>query len=410
MPFDAYSLLWALPVFWLIVVTAIVLFFLRDIRRLWREPVLTYPVLIIESDDWGAGPLVQASALTDIAGVLRQVWDSVGRTPVLSLALILAVPDGRAIRADRGAYHRICLDDPSLAPILRALMAGESEGIFSLQLHGLEHFWPGTLMSSTDPAVQCWIREPSLGFTEQLPPHLQSRWIDTAYLPSRPLPDGAVLQAVNEEIETYTRVVGHAPTVVVPPTFVWTAVVERAWAANGIECVSTPGEQYTARGVDGAIVDGTARIANGDRSGELTYLVRCDYFEPARGRGAEHALRALVRATSEGRPCILENHRDNFCRDAAVRVRSLRELEELVVGALARFPTLKFVSSSELCRIFKRRDRQWILTGFVERSPFFWQRLRHTGRPWKWLKFSGAALPGELLMLLAPRSSARSHA
>ena len=410
MPFEAYSLLWALPVLWLMVVAAIVLFFLRDIRRLWREPVLRYPALIIESDDWGAGPLVQASALTDIAGVLRQVRDAEGRMPVLSLALVLAVPDGRAIGADRGTYHRICLDDPSLAPVLRALMAGASEGLFALQLHGLEHFWPATLMSSADAAVQHWLREPSPGFTEQLPPHLQSRWIDTAHLPSTPLPDDAVLRAVNEEVETYLRVIGHSPAVVVPPTFVWTQAVERAWAANGIECVSTPGEQYTARGPDGSIVDAAARIANGDKSGDITYLVRCDYFEPARGCGAEHALRALQRATSQGRACILENHRDNFCRDAAGRVRSLRELEELVAGALTRFSTLRFLSSSDLFRIFKSHDRQWILSGFRERFPLFWQRLRHGGRVWKLLKFSGAALPGELLMRLAQRASARSNA
>ncbi len=48
---------------WLLVNALLLAVYRRELWRLWREPVLRLPILIIESDDWGAGPLAQAVAL-----------------------------------------------------------------------------------------------------------------------------------------------------------------------------------------------------------------------------------------------------------------------------------------------------------------------------------------------------------
>jgi hypothetical protein len=218
-----------------------------------------------------------------------------------------------------------------------------------------------------------------------------------------------VQRAVKEEVDVYFRAIGRRPTLVVPPTFVWTPVVERAWAANGVDCVITPGCRYTSRAADGTSVDDGAQFANGDNAGGVTYLVRYDYFEPARGRDAAHALRALQSATAEGRPCVLENHRVNFCGDAAMHAHSLKELEKLVAGALQLMPTVRFLSSADLYRVMKTQDRHWLRRGLLERFPFQWQRLRKTGRLWKLLKFSGATLPGEWLTRAISRGPASSR-
>jgi hypothetical protein len=395
---------------WLALVAAIVLWYRRDITRLWREPMLKRPVLVLESDDWGAGPLAQAAALDDIAAVLRRFQDLTGRSPVLSLAVVLAVPDGKAMGKSCAEYRRVCLDDATLAPVLAALKRGEAEGTFSLQLHGLEHYWPETLMASHDPQVQAWLRDPVPASTERLPSHLQSRWIDASRLPSRPLPDAAVQRAVKEEIAAYTRVIGRAPTVVVPPTFVWTKEVERAWASHGIECVITPGHRYTSRAADGSSVADGDQFANGDRAGGIVYLVRYDYFEPARGRDAAYALRALWRASEEGRPCVLENHRVNFCQDPTVRECSLTELESLLAGALALGPDTRFLSSTDLFHILKHPDPHWVVLKWRERLPYFWQRLRQTGRLWKLLLMSGAALAGNWVLRSQVHGRGCTHA
>ncbi len=397
-----------LPTLWLGVVTSIIFCYRRELGRLWREPVLRWPVLVLESDDWGAGPLDQASALDDISAILRRFSDSTGRPAVMSLAVVLAVPNGRAIASCGNGYSRICLDEPMLSPVLGALKRGEAQGAFSLQLHGLEHYWPESLMACADSRVQAWLRAQPPASTERLPSYLQSRWVDASCLPSRPL--GDVQRAVAEEVEVYRRVFGRSPTLVVPPTFVWTPAVEHAWAAQGIECVITPGCRYVARAADGSSVADDARFANGDSTGGITYLVRYDYFEPARGRDAAYAQRALRRASAEGRPCVLENHRINFCQGPALCAHSLGELQQLLAGALAVTPRLRFLSSGDLFNIMKTRDAQWIASRWRERLPFIWQRLRQTGRLWKLLRLTGATFLGELLIRWAGPTPAAVNA
>ena len=244
------KLLWLLPVFWLGATGSLLIYYRRDLWALWREPMLRDPVMIIESDDWGAGPVAaQATALNRLAEVLSRYRDQNGRHPVMTLALVLAVPDGRAISLD-GQYHRLQLDDPLFAPVLQAIERGRAAGVFALQLHGMEHYWPAALMASSDPAVKAWLTAEPPGTTEKLPSPLQSRWVDAAVLPSRPLEPAVVEAAVKEETGLYQCLFGEPPRVAVPPTFVWTETVERAWARAGVECVVTPGLRSACRNAE----------------------------------------------------------------------------------------------------------------------------------------------------------------
>lgn len=390
-------------------VAAVLLACRGAIGRACRAPVFRRPILVLESDDWGAGPLQQAQALQDIAATLARHRDGAGRHPVMSLALVLAVPGGPAIAAS-GAYRRVELDASMLASVLAALKGGVARHVFSLQLHGHEHFWPPALTASTDPAVVGWLRQAPPAVTEQLPSHLQSRWVDASRLPSAPLPAADVRSAVDAEVAAYRRIVGEAPAVVVPPTFVWTRDVERAWAAAGVEFVVTPGWRSTQRNAKGLPDGDEGPIVNGDRADGLTYLVRTDYFEPARGRDAAYALRALAKAVAEGQPCILENHRDNFIVDAEQCRRSLEELDALCTGALRQHPDLRFLSTVELGRILRSGDPQWIVQSWRERLPFFWQRLRHSGRLWKLMRLTGLAALGTVLVATLGRQTAPSAA
>ncbi|MFP5397675.1 MAG: hypothetical protein ACLGIT_05055 [Gammaproteobacteria bacterium] len=286
---------------WLAGLAVVVRVHRRDLARVRREPVFRHPVLVLDSDDWGAGPLSQAPALRALADVLAAHRDASGRTPVLNLALVLAVPDGPAIRAGR-AYQRLGLDDARFAPIVDALVAGRERGVFTLQLHGLEHYWPPTLMSSDDPAVAGWLCQDEPAATEQLPSHLQSRWVDTSRLPSAPLPQPAVSVAAAQEVRAFERIVGAPPAVVVPPTFVWTRATEAAWARHGVRCVVTPGWRYTCRGADGLPGGDEGPIVNGDRDGDLVYLARTDYFEPPRRPRAAPACSRTTATTSSAMP------------------------------------------------------------------------------------------------------------
>jgi hypothetical protein len=188
-------------------------------------------------------------------------------------------------------------------------------GVFVPQLHGMAHYWPPALMSAArdDPAVRDWLLAGPHQETEALPSPLQSRWVDGSVLPSRPIPAEKIHSAVAEEVALYRQVFGAAPEVVVPPTFVWTPEVEAAWAAHGVRALVTPGRPCTGRDAQGRPDCASTPIHNGQRGlGDIRYLVRDRYFEPARGHRAEQGLQALAGKTAQGRPCLLETHRFNF--------------------------------------------------------------------------------------------------
>jgi hypothetical protein len=320
---------------------------------LWREPLLRQPVLIIESDDWGAGPVeVQAQALNRLVDLLSRYRDRAGRHPVMTLALVLAVPDGPAIRRE-GRYRRLTLEDPAFTPLRAAIERGRRAGVFALQLHGMEHYWPPAVMASRDAEVQDWLKADTPAATERLPAHLQSRWTDAAQLPSRPLADAAIEAAVREEVALFEKLFGERPRVAVPPTFVWDERVEAAWARAGVEVVVTPGLRSRCRNAAGLPDCDSGPIVNGQAGPGVRYIVRDDYFEPERGHRAAQGLAALQRKWAQRRPCLLEMHRSNFIGEAATAEQALAALGELIEQALHRYPELRFMDTATLASEYR---------------------------------------------------------
>src|SRR6266511_1840102 len=164
------------------------LVFRKALADAWREPVLRAPVLILESDDWGYGPVEQAQRLDQIVALLARFRDSRGSHPVMTLGVVLAGLDTERMRAEQcRTYHRVTLADPRLAPVREAMLRGVARRVFALQLHGMEHFWPPCLMrsASTSDRIRQWLTGGAFPSTEELPPPLQSRWIDASDLPSK---------------------------------------------------------------------------------------------------------------------------------------------------------------------------------------------------------------------------------
>lgn len=336
---------------------ALCLLFRRDLAAAWREPVLARPVLIIESDDWGYGPLIQVPWLDRIVEVLGAHRDRDSHPAIMTVGVVLAGPDTQRMRsANLSTYCRIELDNPILASVREALERGRRSGVLSMQLHGMEHYWPAMLMSAAGrcETARDWLTGALLPASESLPSAWQSRWTDAASLPSTPHSEMDQRQAVAEEVLAFEYIFGESARVVVPPTFVWNGGTEAAWAQAGVLTLVTPGRRYVARGADGKPVADDSDIRNGDRaSGGLTCIVRDDYFEPAFGHTAARALAALDAKTRCGRPTLLETHRSNFIGEEALAERSLNELRELLRGALERHPDLRFMSTAELAQHYR---------------------------------------------------------
>lgn len=361
-------------------VAHMVLTYRRQLLASWREPVLQRPVLIIESDDWGAGPVAaQAEALHCLVDLLTRFHDCTGRHPVVTLAMVLAVPYGPTIR-QTGRYHRLTLEHPMFAPVLASIERGCKAGVFALQLHGLEHYWPPALMASDEPEVRAWREADPPALTECLPPHLQSRWTDASVLPSRPLAVEDIWRAVREAVALFTRVFGARPRVAVPPTFLWNETVEAAWAAEGIEVVSTPGLRSSCRNAAGLPDCDSPPLHNLQSDRGVRYVVRDDYFEPERGHRAEDALWRLLDKWSCRRPCLLETHRSHFLGTTDDTGRALAEIERLLSAALTRLPDLRFMSTAELAQ---PGAQVWTAAWPARQSAFVRRVTRAPGfRPW----------------------------
>ena len=360
---------------------------LRELLALWREPVLRQPVLIIESDDWGPGPPEDAEALERVAEVLARHRDARGRCAVMTLGMVLAVPDTERMRqAQAGEYTAALLSAPQFEAIMRAIRRGMESGVFTPQLHGMEHYWPAALMNASRQSqdVRRWLIQTGVPRHEDLPPPLQSRWIDASDPPGRALAPDAVREAASREAKLFRKLFGVAASVAVPPTFVWTEAVEAAWCAAGVAVIVTPGRRYCGRAGDGKLVADGERLHNAQTSrAGATYIVRDEYFEPAFGHRAARALMAIAEKTSLGRPVLLETHRFNFTGMPSKREQAVAEIDALLALALARYPGLRFMSTEELATALRNGDPELVDTRFVARLRA-WVRRVAGPRMMKW--------------------------
>ena len=377
----------------------------KALRALWLEPVLRVPVLIFESDDWGAGPIEQAAVLRRLRALLGSYRDARGRHPVMTLGITLAAPH---VREGTGAslhYARRFLDHPEQATILGEIRAGIAEGVFAAQLHGMEHFMPELLCEEAahDTAIRAWLLDGNR-YSELLPDRLQSRWIDARRLPSSSHPDALLASAVAAEVDEFTRIFGAPPTVVVPPTFIWTRQVEAAWARHGVRLLVNCGTRFTGRDAEGRPLSDGSRLHNGDDCSGLLSVVRDAYFEPAKGHSGKDVPDMLARYAACGRPLLLETHRNNFTALNPAAERAFSELEQAIQLALARFPTLRFLSTAELGEAILARDPALLDVSFRGKSCAFIQRaVRHASFQ-RYARFTGAGVLLWLLSLAACRN------
>ncbi|MEJ2644254.1 MAG: glycosyl hydrolase [Gammaproteobacteria bacterium] len=395
-----------LLVVWVVSGTALFVWSYRHcIRRAWCEPVLRQLVVVFESDDWGPGSSSDVRALQRLTDILESCRDSTGHPAVMTIGVVLAVPDTRRTEVRRGEeYISRQLDDEEFSAIRTALADGERRGVFALQLHGMEHYWPAALMEAArkDRKVLRWLNDEAVPRTEGLPSALQTRWANCVTLPSSAIDENAIQKAVHDEVAVFSRVFGHTPQVVVPPTFVWTDAAERAWAANDVEVIVTPGRQYTGRDSAGAPKGGCERFWNGQTGASgMARIVRDTYFEPAFGHRKDDAIRVLQHRLRSGQPALFETHRFNFLPELSDDVEAaFAEFQGLLNDARDRFPQLVFRSTRELAAVLGRRERQ-----FVERSR--WRRIwpvvfRLNAVPGlrRWALLSGAVVPGMCLIVI----------
>lgn len=376
---------------------ALLAYFAREFTRLWREPVLRAPVLIFESDDWGAGSTEQAAVLSELQALLARFRDAAGRHPVTTLGIILAIADTQRIRESGGTtYFPLKLSDPRFDSLRASMRQGAQQGIFALHLHGMEHYWPPALMqaAATNPQIRDWLQSEAIPATESLPSPLQSRWIDASNLPSAPLPETLIQTAVTEEADTFKACFGEHPRVAVATTFIWTEPVEKQWAQAGVDVVVTPGTRHTCRDATGKPAGSNKQILNGETStsGQV-YLVRDIYFEPSLGHAPAKLPEEVTERTHLGRPSLVEMHRFNFMGTVQQRQASLLALESGIARVLEMLPDVHFMTTLELADAMRSHQADLLEGRLTPRIRIWLRRIRQIRGFSKLARISGLALP-----------------
>jgi len=382
----------------------------RRLHADWREPVLAAPVLIVESDDWGPGPPEDADRLRRLATVLQESSDEHGRHPVVTLGVVLAVPDSsHEDREGSGpSYVPRALDQAEFAPLRDAMLAGRDAGVFALQLHGKEHFWPPALLKAAqrDDAARAFLDgRRGMPRHESLAPHLQARWVDASQLPSTALDRRSVVAAVADETACFARVFGQFARVAIPVTFTWTTEVEAAWANHGVRVIVTPGTRNVGRDVQGRPAGDGSILRNGDAAaGGAVFVVRDIYFEPALGHTAERTLPVLNAHYRLGRPALLEMHRFNFTGDEAQAQASFAELRRLLQVSLQKTRQLRFMSTEALADALVARDPSLVDLRLAARVRAFILRAATQHRLRKLAWFTGLALVAVVVLAIVSAS------
>lgn len=348
----------------------------RPLLALWQEPVLRRPVLILESDDWGAGPQAQADALDALNDLLLRYRDETGRPAVMTLGVVLAAAE----RLDdaQGELHLSTLGEPEQNGVMAALRRGQACGTLIPQLHGLAHFAPEVLAAAArrDSAVAAWCHAGPAGWTEDLPASLQSTLIDGVQIPSRELPASAIATSIEQQGQLWRALFGQAPEVAVPTTFIWNDAAESAWAAIGVRWLVTPGHRATTRDANGQPSGVDRSCLTGQRTpAGLGYLVRDVYFEPVLGHAPARVLDALALKVAQGRACLVETHRFNYAGPRATR-DSLAPLAELLEAVLQHHPGVRFMATAELGTLIARRDPAHVMQSPKARMRAWLARIR----------------------------------
>jgi len=381
----------------------ILLWNLRPLVAYWREPAFRLPVLVFESDDWGPAPDEHAQLLSEIGALLGEFRDDRGHHPVMTLGVVLAVPESS--EAFAANPRELTLPDQRFRPIVDAMQLGVRNGVFRLHLHGRSHYWLEALTdaSRSDPTIAHWLAGPESWRTEALPPGLQTRWAPEIRGVRVTMPAEAVRKAAEAEARLFAECFGAPATVAVPTTFVWNPDVVRGWAVAGIRAIVTPGRYYRHRG-QFAHPSSAPLITNGMRSQGTCYVVRDRYFEPFKGHSAEQGLRALAENTALGRPTLLEIHRVNFL-EGTLRERTLSAIRGLLSTALVEYPNLRFLPTIDVVNALEATSSEILEQALPARVATWCRRVKTLRRFWTLARISGLAALIAVTEKLAQRSS-----
>lgn len=337
--------------FWSVCVAGLWLWKKELFISTWNEAYFADTPVLIESDDWGPGGEFHADRLNRLLDMLAQHRDTVGRNPILTADMVLAVPDLEKI-AIEGEYRRKMLD-ADFPVIYQALKDGIARDLLTPQLHGLEHL-NGTgfarLCRENDPRLTAAKTTSDWWDWESLDSPLQGHYVDGSALPTTPVGSAEAQNIIELAAASFRRMFGAPSVSTVAPCYLWNDIIEEQWSKQNIIAIQTAGYRCTGRDQSGRYRQDPPiiRVGHKNRFGQA-YLVRNVMYEPVDGKNTSaSALAEAEIAYRQAAPIAISTHRYNFTRSETECDDAIAGLNHLLSAITRMYPQVRFLSSAEL--------------------------------------------------------------
>ena len=348
------------------------------------------PMLVIESDDWGAIRVPDRAALSAMQAcglssrnpfdrldsletpddldalldALGSVKDANGLPARFTMNTVMANPDLEALlenNFDSYRYRTIsALPEkyPLYAQVLALFEQGMNDGRLKPQFHGREHLnvpaWMQACRGGTDAllkAARCGVYGIDVALDGMRRRNFMAAWDFHSQAEQ-----AFVLDSIREGLELFEAQFGIRSVSAIAPCYVWDQQCERIAAEAGVRFFQGIVRQYVPRiGREryGFKLNYTGRFGHAG----VRYLVRNCFFEPSIEQGRDvvaDCLRRLEALFSMNRLAVLSTHRINFMGgiEPANREVNIQMFSTLLAEIVKRWPSVEFhVADSAFDRI-----------------------------------------------------------
>lgn len=351
-----------------------------NLKAGWRSE---NPVLVIESDDWGAehipsrdilkkspglgenlseydfDGLESTEDIEELCATLRTYRNAKGNSAVITANFIMANPDYRQIQKNnfkKFIYKRI--DDgfnheTDIATLWKSYRKAIDSGVFVPQFHGLLHFnvknWMERLQNHDPDTINAFNLTMIGGEQEDF--GIGIRGMEPAYHTT----EDELHPLIEEGMKIFKVVFGFTSFTSIAPCYAWISPqTELLFTEFGIRAVQGKEFQY--------LPDGTMEphYTGQYGPGGILYLTRNCILEPTVGKTtADGCFEQIVFAFKNKLPAIICSHRINYTSRVDRRVRNLglKILSDVLRKVVQYFPEVEFLSSEQLAkRILKASD------------------------------------------------------
>ncbi|GAB1448395.1 hypothetical protein MASR2M44_14040 [Bacteroidota bacterium] len=344
------------------------------------------PILVIESDDWGAIRMPNSNVYSKLKGkgipvessiyckydqlesnedvdllinILSGIKNENGKNPVITTNFVVANPDFDKIKqADFKEYFYKSIEETykntkGSENLIKKVKQAQSEKLIQPQFHGREHvnvpLWLELLKSNNDFLfafnLGLW------GLSKDVFPAMKKS-IQATY---DSIDDNYAKESIESGLKLFEEIFGFKSKTFIANNYIWSEALNPVLVEN--EVTHLQGMKYQLLPLEHNESRKKIRRFSGQKNNlGITYGIRNCTFEPTEmGDTVESTMNQISRSFMFKKPAIISTHRVNFSGglDTKNRDLNLKNFEILLKSIVNRWPDIIFLSSDELINIIK---------------------------------------------------------